>query len=214
MSDLGPLPREWLAPLAARLDETLAAYNYQLTRTIAALDAAISGPYGLFGPTTADADIRTACETVLAAPRDGPSGVEPMRSLVLYVDGSARGPPGPAGAGAVLQADGETLVELGRPIGTRTNNNIAEYAALHLGVTAAVNWYQPVDLEVRIDSMTVINDAWRDDGSGPSFAPYADAVATTLAQIPHHDWTHLADSDPNPADAQATVGADLAALGQ
>ena len=57
--------------------------------------------------------------------------------LVVNVDGGARGNPGPAAIGAVVQnADGEILEERGERIGTATNN-VAEYRALLLGIERA-----------------------------------------------------------------------------
>ncbi|HEX6687381.1 MAG TPA: ribonuclease HI family protein [Solirubrobacterales bacterium] len=56
--------------------------------------------------------------------------------LVVNVDGGARGNPGPAAIGAVVQSDGEVLEERGERIGTATNN-VAEYRALLLGIERA-----------------------------------------------------------------------------
>lgn len=57
--------------------------------------------------------------------------------LVVNVDGGARGNPGPAAIGAVVQhPGGEVLEERGERIGTATNN-VAEYKALLLGIERA-----------------------------------------------------------------------------
>ena len=57
--------------------------------------------------------------------------------LVVNVDGGARGNPGPAAIGAVVQgAGGEVLEERGERIGQATNN-VAEYRALLLGIERA-----------------------------------------------------------------------------
>jgi len=53
----------------------------------------------------------------------------------LYTDGGARGNPGPAGIGAVLNIDGEKS-EFKKYIGETTNNQ-AEYQALILGLEKA-----------------------------------------------------------------------------
>lgn len=216
MSGAPTLPREQLSPTAAHVDRALAAYGYELAPAMAAIDDAVPGFGGLFHPDTPAADLRAAAETVAddasrgvgTADRsaDGPS------ELVVYVDGSSRGNPGPAGAGAVVRADGEDLLRLGRPVGSNAGNNLAEYAALQLGVDAVVTRYGPARLDVRIDSMTVIDDVWRSRSPSASFAPYGGAVAELLSAVPDHGWTHLSDDDPNPADARATVGADVAAL--
>ena len=210
------LPTATLSPLAGRVDEVLTVYDYEIRAAIDAIDAAVAGFGGLLDPETTDGEIRTAVDEILA--EDPPSARERRRDtaekdVVLYVDGSSRGNPGPAGAGAVLQADGEPFAELGRPVGSRADNNTAEYAALHLGLEALVSRCGPVAVEVRIDSMTVINDIWRDGDGVAAAAPYRPAIRDHLSALSACEWTHLADREPNPADARAAVGADIAALG-
>jgi ribonuclease HI len=62
---------------------------------------------------------------------------EPLTKLIVNVDGGARGNPGPAAIGAVVQSvDGEVLEERGERIGVATNN-VAEYRALLLGIELA-----------------------------------------------------------------------------
>jgi len=52
-----------------------------------------------------------------------------MNSFIVYTDGGARGNPGPAALGVVIQnAKGETLKEYGEYLGETTNNE-AEYRA-------------------------------------------------------------------------------------
>ncbi|ELZ42115.1 ribonuclease H [Halorubrum californiense DSM 19288] len=210
------LPTERLSPLASRVDDVLALYGYEMRPAIDAIDAAVTGYGGLFDPTTTDAEIRTAVEEVLAA--DPPPASDDPRAaagdaVVLYVDGSSRGNPGPAGAGAVLLVDDDPLLQLGRPVGTSAENNTAEYAALHLGLEAVAARCDPAAVEVRIDSRTVIDDVWGDGDGVAAAAPYRPAIRERLGALPACEWTHLADSDPNPADARAAVGADIAALG-
>nr|WP_241658455.1 hypothetical protein [Halorubrum sp. BOL3-1] len=109
-------------------------------------------------------------------------------------------------------ADGLT-VRLGRPVGARLENNTAEYAALDLGLEALAARCEPAAVEVRIDSRTVIDGVWGDADGLAAAAPYRLAIRDRVAALPACEWTHLADSDPNPADARATVGGDIAALG-
>lgn len=62
---------------------------------------------------------------------------EQALKLTVNVDGGARGNPGPAAIGVVVQdADGEVLEERGERIG-RATNNVAEYRALLLGIERA-----------------------------------------------------------------------------
>jgi len=63
--------------------------------------------------------------------------VADTETIVVHVDGGARGNPGPAAIAAVLtDADGELLEERGETIGHATNN-VAEYKALLLGIERA-----------------------------------------------------------------------------
>jgi len=210
------LPSEHLSPLAALVDEVLAGVGYEVTAATDAIDDAVPGYGGLFDPATDSAELRRALERLLESGLSRPPVPEPTSdAFVLYVDGSSRGNPGPAGAGAVIaDAAGEQLARLGRPVGSQTGNNTAEYVALQLGLSELLARYEPQTLEVRIDSMTVIRDVWGgDDPTEPGVETYSEAVAAALSNVLDHRYTHLADSDPNPADALATVGADIAALG-
>jgi ribonuclease HI len=69
----------------------------------------------------------------------------------LSTDGGARGNPGPAAYGYVLEAeDGTVLDARGATIGVATNN-VAEYRALIEGLRRAV--------EIGVDEVTVVSDS-------------------------------------------------------
>jgi ribonuclease HI len=69
----------------------------------------------------------------------------------LFTDGGARGNPGPAAFGYVLEAeDGTVLDARGEAIGVATNN-IAEYRALIAGLEKA--------LELGVDDLEVVSDS-------------------------------------------------------
>jgi ribonuclease HI len=71
--------------------------------------------------------------------------------LIVNVDGGARGNPGPAAIGAVVQdANGSVLEERGERIGTATNN-VAEYRALLLGIGRAT--------ELGADELELVGDS-------------------------------------------------------
>ncbi len=65
------------------------------------------------------------------------SGSDSLR-VTIHVDGGARGNPGPAGAGVVVQCrdDDVILHQAGLFLG-RATNNVAEYSALVAGLKAA-----------------------------------------------------------------------------
>jgi ribonuclease HI len=75
--------------------------------------------------------------------------------IVAYIDGGARGNPGPAGYGVRIEGpDGSLLEEFGGAIGVATNN-VAEYR----GLIAALEWARAHGhraLHVRSDSLLLV----------------------------------------------------------
>jgi ribonuclease HI len=75
--------------------------------------------------------------------------------LIVNVDGGARGNPGPAAIGAVVQLpDGGVVEERGEQIGEATNN-VAEYRAVLLGIERAAE-LGASELELVGDSELVV----------------------------------------------------------
>jgi probable phosphoglycerate mutase len=76
-------------------------------------------------------------------------------SIVAYIDGGARGNPGPAGYGVRIEDAGGTLIEeFSGAIGTATNN-VAEYR----GLLAALEWavaHHVKNVHVRSDSLLLV----------------------------------------------------------
>lgn len=77
-----------------------------------------------------------------------------MNKLVIHTDGGARGNPGPAGIGYVIECEGKILEKKGECIGEATNN-IAEYAAIIKALKAAKK-YDPKEIECFLDSELVV----------------------------------------------------------
>src|SRR5207248_683208 len=75
--------------------------------------------------------------------------------IVAYIDGGARGNPGPAGFGVRIERPDGTLVdEMAESIGTATNN-VAEYS----GLIAALEWARAHGcrvLHIRSDSLLLV----------------------------------------------------------
>lgn len=75
--------------------------------------------------------------------------------MVAYIDGGARGNPGPAGFGVrIEQHDGTLVTEFSESIGIATNN-VAEYR----GLLAALEWAKRHgcrELRVRSDSLLLV----------------------------------------------------------
>jgi ribonuclease HI len=128
------------------------------------------------------------------------------RCHILRTDGGARGNPGPAGSGFVLEGpDGGVERSGGRYLGETTNNQ-AEYDALEHGVTT---------IEVRADSELVVrqvNGHYRVKNAG--LVPLHRTACALLGRFPSARVVHVrreentaADELANQAmDARATVG--------
>jgi ribonuclease HI len=79
----------------------------------------------------------------------------PAAPVVAYIDGGARGNPGPAGYGVRIElGDGTLVEEFGESIGIATNN-VAEYR----GLLAALEWakrHGRHQVRVRSDSLLLV----------------------------------------------------------
>ena len=124
----------------------------------------------------------------------------------LFTDGGARGNPGPAAFGYVLEAeDGTVLAAHGEAIGVATNN-VAEYSALVAGLAKAVELQIP-ELEVVSDSELMVkqmsgiyrvkNEALRD--LSLQAARHARAVGKVTYTAVRREHNELADRLVNEA---------------
>lgn len=78
-----------------------------------------------------------------------------MKTLRLRTDGAARGNPGPAGAGVLIEDEhGTRLQARHKWLGEMTNNQ-AEYHALIEGLRAIRDW-KPDRVEIYLDSKLVV----------------------------------------------------------
>ncbi|HEX9343345.1 MAG TPA: reverse transcriptase-like protein [Actinomycetota bacterium] len=81
---------------------------------------------------------------------------ERVEDVVIWADGGARGNPGPAGYGAVVETpDGRILAKLSQGIGWATNN-VAEYKGVIAGLEHA-RVLGARRVKVRADSLLVVN---------------------------------------------------------
>lgn len=79
---------------------------------------------------------------------------------VVSTDGGARGNPGPAAIGVVLQIEGKDPLHIGEAIGEATNN-VAEYRAL-LRALQEAKTLGVTELECRLDSELVVKQLNRE----------------------------------------------------
>jgi ribonuclease HI len=129
-------------------------------------------------------------------------------SVVTYIDGGARGNPGPAGYGVRIErADGTLIEELQGSIGVATNN-VAEYR----GLLAALEWAQAHGhhaVHVRSDSLLLVQQMLgRYKVKHPGLQPLH-AKATLLAlQIGHVSFEHVRRERNAHADRLANKAMD------
>lgn len=130
-----------------------------------------------------------------------------MSGAVLRTDGGSRGNPGPAGAGFVIEVDGEIVCRGGRFLGSQTNNQ-AEYAAFIWGLenVAALGYS---NVTVMADSELLvkqINGQYRVKNEG--LKPLFKRAITLLRTFPTHRVTHIRREFNEAADAMANEAMD------
>lgn len=132
--------------------------------------------------------------------------------VVVEADGGSRGNPGPAGYGAVVrEADtGEILLERYASIGTATNN-VAEYAGLIAGLTAAAE-LGATHVDVRMDSKLVVEQmSGRWQIKNPGLRPLAAEAATLVGRFAAVTFDWIPRERNRDADALANRAMDEAA---
>ena len=128
--------------------------------------------------------------------------------LIAHCDGGARGNPGPAGYGAVVQTEaGETLAELSEFLGIRTNN-YAEYSGL-LGVLAWTLEHGHRRLRVVSDSELMVKQIQgRFKVNSPDLKPLWTEARSRIAQLDEFQITHALRHKNKEADRLANVAMD------
>jgi ribonuclease HI len=131
-----------------------------------------------------------------------------LKVLRLYTDGAARGNPGPAGLGVVIEdGAGVRLRGLCRYIGTATNN-VAEYLALIEGLTAVSEW-KPVRVEIFLDSKLVVEQVRGNYRvKNAALAPLHARAMKLISALPEVEIRHVERAKNKGADALANRAID------
>jgi ribonuclease HI len=137
-----------------------------------------------------------------------------MRRLVIYADGAARGNPGPAGIGAVIEDErGRVLKEVSQFVGRKTNNQ-AEYMALIQGLEAAAE-YQADAVQVRLDSTLLVYQLKGEyKVKSPLLKPLRNEVHKLLAKYKVVGIEHIERQYNRAADKLANQAIDTAPLNE
>ncbi|MBI5577028.1 MAG: ribonuclease HI family protein [Deltaproteobacteria bacterium] len=129
-------------------------------------------------------------------------------ALTLRTDGASRGNPGPAGIGAVIEADGtgkvaEFLAYIGE-----TTNNVAEYRALLLALEEAEK-LSPRSITVRSDSELLVrqlNGQYK--VKSPHLKPLFLEAVRRLRRFPEARILHVVREENAQADLLANRAID------
>jgi len=132
----------------------------------------------------------------------------PAGVYTAYVDGAARGNPGPASYGLIVRApDGSTAFEIGKYLG-RFTNNVAEYHAL----IAALDYAQSqhiTRLAVRSDSELLVRQMrGRYKVKSPDLRPLYERAQKMARALAHFDIEHIPREQNSEADALANMALD------
>ncbi|HTH01678.1 MAG TPA: ribonuclease HI family protein [Vicinamibacterales bacterium] len=130
--------------------------------------------------------------------------------VVVYIDGGARGNPGPAGYGVSIQsAEGAVLEELHGGLGIATNN-IAEYN----GLLAALQWALDHDVRrvhIRADSELLVRQMRGEyKVKNPGLQPLYVRARLLVGQLEDVQFEHVKREFNKEADRLSNVAMDEA----
>ena len=138
-------------------------------------------------------------------------GAESRRQrLVAYIDGGARGNPGPAGYGVRIETpDGSVVEELHGALGV-TTNNVAEYN----GLLAALRWtvdHGARDLHIRSDSELLVKQMRGEYRvKHPGLQPLAAQARLLIMQLGRVTFEHVRREENTEADRLSNLAMDEA----
>jgi ribonuclease HI len=126
-----------------------------------------------------------------------------------YIDGGARGNPGPAGYGVRIEdADSNLIEELHGALGIATNN-VAEYQ----GLLAALRWaldHGHHDVLIRSDSELLVRQMRGEyKVKHPSLQPLAARARLLAAEVGNVGFEHVRREQNKEADRLANIAMDL-----
>ena len=135
-----------------------------------------------------------------------------MSSFTAYVDGGARGNPGPAGWGVQIRNEANDVVHEFHGAIAHATNNVAEYQ----GLIAALDWCQEhgaTRVDIRSDSLLLVQQMLghfkvKSDGLKPLCAQ-ARLIAATIGRV---GYKHIPREENEDADRLANTAMDEAQI--
>lgn len=130
--------------------------------------------------------------------------------IVAYIDGGARGNPGPAGYGVRVEAaDGALVAELHGGLGIATNN-VAEYN----GLLAALKWavdHEERDVHIRADSELLVKQMRGEyTVKNPGLQPLVARARLLVMELDRVAFEHVRRESNKEADRLSNLGMDEA----
>jgi ribonuclease HI len=130
--------------------------------------------------------------------------------IVAYIDGGARGNPGPAGYGVSIQApDGSLVAELHGGLGIATNN-VAEYNGLLAALQWAVDHDEP-QVHIRADSELLVKQMRGEyKVKNPGLQALHVRARLLVASLDRVEFEHVRRELNKEADRLSNLGMDAA----
>lgn len=129
--------------------------------------------------------------------------------ITAYIDGGARGNPGPAGYGVHIELPDGSVAELHGALGIATNN-VAEYN----GLLAALKWaidHGHRDVQIRADSELLVKQMRGEyKVKHPGLQPLVARARLLVAQLDDVTFKHVRREQNQDADRLSNVGMDEA----
>lgn len=119
-----------------------------------------------------------------------------MRKVIVHSDGGARGNPGPAAIGVVIENEqGEIVQEISKHIGESTNN-VAEYTAVLEGLLALKTLFgdegREMEIDWRLDSELVVKQLSGEyKVNNPGLREIYLEIRDLRAMFPHLELQHV-----------------------
>lgn len=137
-----------------------------------------------------------------------------QEKIIIYTDGGARGNPGPAALGVVVQdADGHAIKSWGKTIGSATNND-AEYQAVIMALQKTKALFggkkvKNMTVDMRMDSQLVckqLNGEYKIEEE--RFFPYFMKIWNLKMDFARVTFTHIPREKNKGADIQVNAALD------
>lgn len=129
-------------------------------------------------------------------------------AIEVFIDGAARGNPGPAGIGIVIKDNGKIVEQIGAYIG-KTTNNVAEYMALVRGLEEVISrGYKQVsfisDSELLVKQM---NGEYK--VKNENLIPLHYHILELVRKLQSFSIKHVRRENNPEADKMANIGIDV-----